>query len=117
MKEEENIAGYLQRVAEVANTIRGLGEDMPEEKVVEKILRSLTPRFDSKVSAIEELKELNTLTTEELYGILTTYEMRIESNNIPQGELAFKRSKKKVLKYRDNSNYCSDDDDEEAYFT
>ena len=24
MKEEENIAGYLQRVAEVANTIRGL---------------------------------------------------------------------------------------------
>ena len=63
MKEEENIASYLQRVAEVANTIIGLGDDMPEEKVVEKILRSLTPRFDSKVSAIGELKELGTLTT------------------------------------------------------
>src|SRR5271154_5687938 len=60
MKEEENIAGYHQRVAEVTNTIRGLGENMPEDKVVVKILRSLTPRFDSKVSAIEELKDLNT---------------------------------------------------------
>ena len=35
MKEEENIAGYLQRVADVVNTIRGLGEDLPEDKVVE----------------------------------------------------------------------------------
>ena len=43
MKEEENIAGYLQRVDEVVNTIRGLGEDVDEAKVVEKILRSLTP--------------------------------------------------------------------------
>ena len=90
---------------------------MHEEKVVEKILRSLTPRFDSKVPAIEELKELNTLSTEELYGILTAYEMRIESDNIPQGESAFKSFKKKAFKCKDNSDCCSDDDDEEAYFT
>ena len=90
---------------------------MPEEKVVEKILRSLTPRFDSKVSAIQELKELNTITTEELYGILTAYKMRIESDNIPQGESSFKSSKKKAFKCKDNSDCRSDNDDEEAYFT
>ena len=57
MKEEENTAGYLQRVDDVVNTIRGLGEEIVESKVVEKILRSLTTRFDSKVSAIKKLKD------------------------------------------------------------
>ena len=71
MKEEENIAGYLQRVDEIVNTIRDLGEEVDEPKVVEKILRSLTARFDSKVSAIEELKDLDALSTDELHGILT----------------------------------------------
>ena len=116
MKEEENIAGYLQRVDEIVNTIRGLGEEVDEPKVVEKILRSLTARFDSKVSAIEELKELDTLSTDELHGILTAYEMRTESDNTTKGEAAFKSSKKKISKCKDNPDYCSKDD-EEAYFT
>ena len=34
MKEEEDKAGYLQRVDEVVNTMRGLGEVIEESKVV-----------------------------------------------------------------------------------
>ncbi len=105
MKEEENIAGYLQRFDDVVKTIRGLGEDVGEAKVVEKILRSLTTRFDSKVSAIEELKDLDTLSTSELHGILIAYEMRKESDNTPQGEVTFKSSKKKTSKCKENSEY------------
>ena len=75
MKEEEDIAGYLQRVDEVVNTMRGLGEVIEESKVVEKVLRSLPTRFYSKVSAIEEIKDLDTLNTDALHGILTAYEM------------------------------------------
>ena len=36
MQEEENIGGYFQRVEEVVNTMRGLGETMDETLVVQK---------------------------------------------------------------------------------
>ena len=75
MKEEEDIAGYLQRVDEVVNTMRGLGEIIEESKVIEKVLRSLPTRFDYKVSEIEEIRDLDTLNTDALHGIITAYEM------------------------------------------
>lgn len=41
MEEEENIVQYLLHVDEIDNTIRGLGEEIEESKVVQKVLRSL----------------------------------------------------------------------------
>ena len=114
MKEEEDIVGYLQRVDEVVNTMRGLGEVIEESKVIEKVLRSLPTRFYSKVSAIEEIKDLDTLNTDALHGILTAYEMRTEPNNPVKGEAAFKTSKKKIHKTSPDHN---SDDEEEAFFT
>jgi len=114
MKEEEDIAGYLERVDEVVNTMRGLGEVIEESKVVEKVLRSLPTRFDSKVSTIEEIKDMDTLNIDALHGILTAYEMRTEPNNPVKGEATFKTSKKKAHK---NCSDHSSDDEEEALFT
>ena len=42
--------------------------------------------------------------------------MRTESDNTTKGEAAFKSSKKKTSKYKDNLDYYSEDD-EEAHFT
>ena len=53
MKEEENIAEYLLRVDEIVNTIRGLGEELDEKIVVQKVLRSVLIRYDPKVSILE----------------------------------------------------------------
>jgi hypothetical protein len=78
MKDEENVAAYFLRVDEIVNTIRGLGEKVEEPMIVQKVLRSLPLRFDSKVSVIEEMKDLEKLTMDELHGILIAYEMRIE---------------------------------------
>jgi hypothetical protein len=36
---------------------------------------TIPSRFDPKISAIEEMKDLDILTMDELHGILTTYEM------------------------------------------
>ena len=52
MKEEENIAEYLLRVDEIVNTIRGIGGEI-KEKVVDKVLRTLPMKYDSKVSSLE----------------------------------------------------------------
>lgn len=58
MKDEEKIVDYLQRVDDMVNTIRGLGEDISNEVIVKKVLRSLTSKYDTKVSAVEEDKDL-----------------------------------------------------------
>ena len=54
MKEEENIAEYLVRVDEIVNSIRGTGEEIKEKDVVDKVLRTLPMKYDSKVSSLEE---------------------------------------------------------------
>jgi hypothetical protein len=41
-------------------------------------LISLPMRFDSNISTIEESVDLDTMTIDELHGIFTSYEMRIE---------------------------------------
>ena len=95
MKEEENIAAYFLRVDEIVNIIKGLGEKVDEQVIVQKILISLPMRFDSKISAIEERSDLNTMTMDELHGTLTTYEMRIEQEDSAGKEAAFKDTNKR----------------------
>ena len=53
MKEEENIGEYLLRLDEVVNAIRGLGGKLKEREVVDKVLRTLPMKYDSKVSTLE----------------------------------------------------------------
>ena len=91
MDDEEDIASYFLRVAELVNSFKVLGENIEESTIVQKILRSLLDRFDSKVSAIEEMKDLDTLKMDELHGILIAYEMRKGSPNFK--EAAFKASR------------------------
>ena len=54
MKQGEDIEAYFLRVDEIVNIIRGLGEKIEEPIIVQKILRFLPMRFDSKISTIEE---------------------------------------------------------------
>jgi hypothetical protein len=60
-------------VDDIVNTIRGLGEDIEETIIVQKVLRSLPSRFNPKISTIEELMDLNKMKMDELHGILTAY--------------------------------------------
>ena len=76
MKGEKNIAAYFLQVDEVVNIIRGLGEKIEGSIIVQKILRSLPMIFDSKILAIEERSDMDTMTADELHGILIAYEMR-----------------------------------------
>jgi hypothetical protein len=76
MNNEESIANFFLHLDEIVNRMRNLGETITEPTLVEKILRSLTAKFESKVSALEEKQDLQNLTVVQLHGILTAYEMR-----------------------------------------
>jgi gag-polypeptide of LTR copia-type len=74
MNKEETIQVLLSRVQTMVNQIRVFGDTMEEKIVVGKVLRSLTPKFDHVVAAIEESKNLDTYSFDELMGLLQTHE-------------------------------------------
>ena len=69
MKKDEDIATHFLRVDKIMNTMRVLGEKVENTTLVQKILRSLPMIFDSKVSTLEEMKDLDKLSMDELHGI------------------------------------------------
>ncbi|KAH9299593.1 hypothetical protein KI387_031275, partial [Taxus chinensis] len=115
--DEEDVAAYLLWVDEVVNAIRGLGEKIEECVIVQKVLRSLPLIFNAKVSAIEEMKDIDKLSMDELHGILTAYEMRTKSNKPAKKEAALKISKKKAIKEsKANDESNSEEDEKGALF-
>jgi hypothetical protein len=94
MKEDEDIAAYFLRFDETVNVIIGLGEEIEESVIVQKILRSLPMRFNPKISALEERSDLDSISMDKLHGIFTAYEMRTKQENSNVKEAAFKASKK-----------------------
>ena len=53
MHEDESVAKFFLRVDEIVNTMKGHGAKLEDSTVVLKILRSLTPKFEAKLSAIK----------------------------------------------------------------
>jgi len=66
MKEREGVTEYFGRVMTTANEMRNFGEEMTDVKVVEKILRSLTENFNYVVCSIEESKDTDEISVDEL---------------------------------------------------
>ncbi|GAU33559.1 hypothetical protein TSUD_143510 [Trifolium subterraneum] len=85
MKEDESVHNFYMNVMDFANSFDDLGEKLSVEKIVRKILRSLTKKFDMKVIAMEEAQDISTMKVDELIGSLQTYESsvneRIEKKN------------------------------------
>ena len=115
MKDEENISEYFERIENLVNTIKGLGVEILGYELVEKILRTLPMEYNPKVSTLEDQEKLEYLTMDELYGILTTYELRLGIDNITKGEANFKVIKKTNQK-KSHTNHDEESDEEEANF-
>src|SRR3984957_1409119 len=103
------------------NAIIGLGEEIEESVIVQKVLRSLPMRFDPKISTLKERLDLNSISMDELHGIFTAYEMRTEQENPYVKEATFKESKRSKKKKKEQEEYSSnndisEDDEEVANF-
>jgi hypothetical protein len=80
----------------------GLGEEIKEYVIVQKVLRSLPMRFDTKILALEERVDLNSISMDELHGIFTAYETRTEHENLDIKEASFKEFKRLEQKGKKN---------------
>jgi hypothetical protein len=78
MEEKETVNDYITRVTRLVNQMKACGESVSEENIVSKVLRSLTARFDNIVVAIEESKDLKTMTKDELPSSLEAHEQRMD---------------------------------------
>ncbi|XP_019224828.1 PREDICTED: uncharacterized protein LOC109206461 [Nicotiana attenuata] len=76
MKDDESIQDMHTRLTSIINEIYSLGEIIPRNKLVRKILSVLPSSWESKVNAIIEAKDLQELTIDELVDNLKTYEMK-----------------------------------------
>ncbi|GJZ91814.1 retrovirus-related pol polyprotein from transposon TNT 1-94 [Tanacetum coccineum] len=71
---KEGVSDYITRVQTMVNQLKQNGETLPDTRIIEKILRSLTENFKNVVCAIEDYKDLEDLTIEELAGSLEAHE-------------------------------------------
>jgi gag-polypeptide of LTR copia-type/Domain of unknown function (DUF4219) len=74
MNNTEGVSDYITIVQTITNQLKRNGESLSKQRVVEKILRSLTDTFENVVCAIEESKDLTELTVDELAGLLLAHE-------------------------------------------
>ena len=109
MQPSETIGDMYTRFTDVVNNPRVLGKSFSNFDLVSKILRSLPKRWDSKITAIQETKDLNIFPLEELIDSLMTYEMvhniHDEQNHLPKN--------RKDLELRTNEYHLSDDSSDE----
>ena len=70
MKENESAVDFSSRISNVVNQLKSNGEDYQEQRIVEKILRSLPHKYDNSVMTIEDAKDLTILAMDELMGCL-----------------------------------------------
>ncbi|PON52362.1 hypothetical protein PanWU01x14_209980 [Parasponia andersonii] len=78
MGEDEILSEYFTKLNDISNEAFALGKFFSDTKMVRKIFRSLSDRFQPKLTTIEESKTLDTMKVEELMGSLQTYEMNIK---------------------------------------
>ena len=70
MKETENIKEYSNRLLAIVNKIRLIGEELPDRRIMEKVLVSLPERFEAKISSLEESRDVTQITLTELVNSL-----------------------------------------------
>ena len=81
IKDFESIVEMFSRFMVMVNELESLGKTYTEVEKVIKILRSLPKKWETKVTGIQEAKDLTKLSLEELIGSLMTYEINLNNHH------------------------------------
>ncbi|GJS71686.1 putative reverse transcriptase domain-containing protein [Tanacetum coccineum] len=81
ISKEEWIDNAFVRFNTIITSLKALDEGFSSKNYVRKFLRALHPKWRAKVMAIEESKDLTSLSLDELIGNLKVYEAKKESSD------------------------------------
>ncbi|GJR72544.1 hypothetical protein Tco_0084909 [Tanacetum coccineum] len=114
--EEESIYNAFARFNTIITSLKALDGGFSSKNYVRKFLRALHPKWRAKVTAIEESKDLTSLSLDELIGNLKVYEVitkkdseMIKGKKEQSRSLALKAKKESS----DEESSTSDSEDEE----
>lgn len=80
MKEEESVTNFFRRTMEIANKMRCHGEKIEDVTVVENFLHSMTREFNYVVCSVEESKDIDDLSLDELHSSLLLHEQKMNQS-------------------------------------
>ena len=82
MKDLDTVDSFYTHMIALINQIKSHGETIECTKVVEKVLRSLPPKFDTLVVTLEEIKYLSQFSLDELQASLINHEHRLNRSSM-----------------------------------
>nr|GEY44192.1 zf-CCHC domain-containing protein/UBN2 domain-containing protein [Tanacetum cinerariifolium]GEY53959.1 zf-CCHC domain-containing protein/UBN2 domain-containing protein [Tanacetum cinerariifolium] len=114
--EEESIDNRFARFNTIITSLKSLNEGFSSKNYVRKFLRALHPKWHVKVTAIEESKDLASLSLDELIGNLKVYEVIMKKDSeMVKGKRELNRSLSLKAKNEssDEDSPTSNSEDEE----
>ena len=105
MAEGETIQDMHMRFTSIINEMYSLGEIVPNGKAVRKLLSVLPETWESKVEAITEARDLDSLAMDELIGNLITYELKKNQEK----EIGGKRKERNLVRKATTSDDFEDE--------
>ena len=106
MEKNETFNEFYAKLTDIVNSAFNRGDHIPEPKIVKNVLRSLPERFHTKITAIKESKDIDTILLTELINNLQTYELSL--TRLKKGT----KSKSMALKAKNNETDESSDDED-----
>ena len=85
MREDENIAKYVERIKASVSAIKTSGGIIEDKTIISKVLRTIIPIYEIRVSTIQEMicDPNSNITLDALVGRLTTFEVDNYDNYTP----------------------------------
>nr|XP_015867514.1 uncharacterized protein LOC107405018 [Ziziphus jujuba var. spinosa] len=89
MKDDETLSNYLTRLNDLVNQMKTFRETLTNERMVQKVLISLTKAYEPVCLVIENTKDLTSVEFQEVIAILKSQEQRLDQQVIDSTKKAF----------------------------
>ncbi|GJR42791.1 hypothetical protein Tco_1310894 [Tanacetum coccineum] len=103
---KESIDNGFARFNTIITSLKALDEGFSRKNYVRKFLKALNPKWRAKITAIEESKDLTSLSLDKLIGNLKVYEVIIKKDS---KMLKDKREQSRSLALKAKKEYSDED--------
>ena len=102
------------RFIDIINALNSLDKIYTNHELVYKVLRYLPKIWEAKMTAIQEVKDLTTLSMEELICSLTTHELNMHQKEKEESKRKKTIAFKSIIKFEESDESEDDDDEKES---